>query len=312
LYYHGSRFPLLGILMAISFANLLPLAFAGLLLGWKKKGVKLILIFSSVFFLTIIQFFVNARFRHPLTPLLIILAVGGVVGIIKLIKERKHVNPVKWASLGIVVIIGVVLPRLTATGFDATSGTYGLFSEGKAYERLGEFDKAEQRYLEAIEADPRAPHVNFYIAELAREQGDLRRAVEYYRQELENQPTHAKAWNNLGVSWSDLGEEANALFCFQKALELRPELSEAKRNICRIWILRGTQFLEEGRWQDAYMCFAKALEYDPKEPLYKTLCIEAIYHLGDRLRAEFEIDSLLLVHPVFKPALDLKMKWTGK
>lgn len=312
LYYQGNRFPMLGVLMFISFANLLPFAFAGLFIGWKKNGIRLIFLFTSVFFLTIIQFFVNGRFRHPLTPLLIILAVGGVMGFIKLIKEKEHIRPIRWVILGIVIVIGVVLPRLTSTGFNAASGTYGLFTEGKAYERLGKIDQAEQFYLKAIEADPRAPHVNFYIAELAREQGDLHRAVDYYRRELENQPTHAKAWNNLGVSWSDLGEDANALFCFRKALDLSPQLYEARRNICRIWSLRGTQFSEEGRWEDAYMCFAKALEYDPIEPLYKTLCIEAVYNFGDRSIAGFEIDSLLHIHPDYKPALDLKMKWTKK
>ncbi|NQU04565.1 MAG: tetratricopeptide repeat protein [Calditrichaeota bacterium] len=309
LYHHGRQFPLIGMLMFIGFANLLPLAFAGMLLGWKKNGVKLLLLFMSVFYLTIIQFFVNGRFRHPLTPLLIILAVGGVVGIVRLIKARTDVCPIRWVSLGIVVIIGVALPRLTATGFDAASGAYGLFTEGKAYERLGDFDKAEQLYNESIEADSRAPHVNFYIAELARQRGDINRAVEYYRRELEIQPDHAKAWNNLGVSWSDLDEDANALFCFERALELRPQLSEAGNNICRIWGLRGIQFSEEGRWQDAYDCFRKALEYDHGELFFKTLSLDAVYNMGDQQRAIFELDSLLEVHPGFAPAMELKIKW---
>ena len=65
---------------------------------------------------------------------------------------------------------------------------------GQAYEDLGQEDAAERRYKRGIEVDPQSATSYFYLAELYRKQDKLDDAI------------------------------AN----FQKALELDPEMTEAK------------------------------------------------------------------------------------
>lgn len=305
-YYHGNRFPLIGVLMLIGFTSMLPLAFVGLVLGWRRVEIKLFLSFIIVYYLTVIQFFVNGRFRHPLTPLLIILAVGGVVGLLDILKRRKGFSATRWILVGSSFLVGLILPQAMSAGFDARTFSYGLFTEGKACEELGRYDDAEMFYLKALEADSTALHINFYIAELARQRGDLPKAVDFYRCELEIQPVNAKAWNNLGTVWTELNDHRNAIACYEQALALRPQLLEAARNAARSWGMRGLKLAERDNWAEAVICFQKALAYQPDEPLFITLYLEAKFNLGDTAYVENKLPQLIEKNPNFEPALKLQ------
>jgi len=303
-YYHGRRFPLIALLMNIGFPLLLPFAFCGIVLGWKRAEVKLITLFIVVFFLTAIQFFVAARFRHPLTPFLIVLAVGGIVQTAWMIAARRGGVKV-WALVAAAFMAGLILPRLATYGRDFNDASYGLLSEGNAYKSLGRYEEAEEFYRKALAANSGAPFVNYYIAELARRQGRLRQAVEYYRRELELRPGYARGWNNLGVTLVELDQENEALICFKRALTEQPEMIEAARNAARIYGRRALELAGKGDWGSAAAYLDKALEYQPDEPLFRTMRLEARYRLGDDAGIREELRKLLARHPGFQPAVQL-------
>ncbi|MDP8239908.1 MAG: glycosyltransferase family 39 protein [Candidatus Hatepunaea meridiana] len=305
LYYHGRSFSVIGILMNLGFPLLLPFALVGIVINWKRKEVLLITALMLIFYLTTIQFFVNARFRHPMTPLMIILAVGGVNGVVQLIKAREQHWLKKLTAVVIALLVGFILPRLGDCGWYINDDAYGLFTEGRTYEDLGRLEKAEIYYIKALEANQRAPFVNYYLAELVRGMGDLQRAADHYRQELIVQPTYAKAWNNLGVVWIELKEEDKALVSFESALALRPELEEAARNAARIWGVRGLKIAEKGDWANAIVHFQKALSYQPDDPVFITMYLEARFRYGDKMSVEKELEVLLSRHPEFPPAVQL-------
>ncbi len=303
--YHGERFPFIGLLMRICFPLLLPFVFIGIVLDWKRAEVKLFTVFIITFYLTIILFFVTARFRHPLTPLMIVIAVGGIVQVARMIILGCGSLRV-WVLITIAFLMGLALPRLTIYGSNIPDTSYGLFSEGRAYESLGRFDKAEEFYLKAVEANSTAPFVNYYIAELARRQGNLRKSVEYYRRELELRPSYAKGWNNLGVVYTEMNREAQALACFEQCLAVRPEMVEAARNAARIYGMRGLDLASKGDWKRAIDLIGKALAYQPDDPLFRTMYLEARYKIGDVEGIGEELKKLLVQHPDFQPAIELR------
>ena len=304
-FYHGQSFPFIGLLMSICFPLLLPFAFIGIILGWKRSEAKLLTIFIIIFYITAIQFFITARFRHPLTPLLIVLAVGGIVQVARMIVLGRGSLGV-WVTIAIAFLTGLVLPRLAVYGSNIPDTSYGLFSEGRAYENLGRFDEAEEFYLKAVEANSTAPFINYYIAELARRQGNLRKAVEYYRRELELRPSYARAWNSLGVVYTEMNRETQALACFDEALAVRPEMVEASRNAARIYGMRGLNLASKGDWMRAIDLIGKALAYQPDDPLFKTMHLEARFNLGDEDGVREELKKLLAQHPGFQPAIELR------
>ncbi len=304
LYYHRKQYPLINVLMYISLPVTLPLSFLGIALGWKNDRVKLLAGIVALYFLIVIAFFVNTRFRHPVTPLLFILAGGGVVEGYKLIKQELKLK--KLIIPLIAFIIGIILPHAGKTNIRESNLDYGLFTEARVMEKLGRMDDAERLYMEALEQNPNAPYVNFYLGELEYSRGNLRGASRYYKREIEIQPNFSRAWNNLGVTYIDLGETNAALNSFKKAISIDPGLSEASSNIARIWARRSIESAHRSDWRNAKDCALMALKFDNEDPLYKTLYFEAKVQLGDTSGVRKRLEDIIKEYPNFKPAIILK------
>ena len=299
LYYHAHKFPLFGVLMWIGFPLALPWAFCALAAYRNMPAARLLAAFIAIFFLTVIPFFVNARFRHPLTPFLLILASGGMLWMIntlRLKEFRRMIIP------GIGFVAGLLLPWSIDSNIDVKRWDYGIYTEGIVYEKAGNKNLAMEKYKEALRVNPRAPFANFSLAELYREKGDLDSAVKHYRREVEVQPTYANAWNNLGVTLNELDEPDNALMCYEKALGYQSNLREAAANAARIWAQRGLDAAGRGEWLTAEQLAAKAVQLDPGNPLYRTLVVESRVNRGDTTYARRELGVILSLTPGFQPA----------
>ena len=307
--YHVRRFPLMRWLFFLGFPLLLPFAFAGIAGCWRQRGVKLLTLFALTYFMVTVLFFVTARYRHPLTPLLIILSAGGVSCLLDAFKNGK-LKPRYWLPVAGVFAIGLVLPWITTYSAGVRDLSYGYFSEGRAYEELGQIDRAEEYYLKALAENPTAPFVNHYLAGLARQRGDLLDAIDHYRRELELRPTYVRSWNDLGVTNTEMGRDDQALACFEQALRIRPDMTEAARNAARIHAQRALKPMQENNWKEALVMIHAALQYQPHDPVFLTMSLEARFHLGDKVNVRRELDSLLIIHPNLGPALELKQQFS--
>jgi Flp pilus assembly protein TadD len=67
------------------------------------------------------------------------------------------------------------------------------------------------------------------------EAGKLTEAVAQFQQALEADPSHAGAYNNLGVAYERMGKE-EAQEQFEEAIRLRPDFAQAHFNLARILI----------------------------------------------------------------------------
>jgi len=267
-YYHAHLFPLFGLLMWIGF----PLSLAPSVWGTRggrRDGVLLLLGIIAMLIASVVVFFVNSRFRHPVMPLLFILAGGGIVQLVELVRGTIKWRKGDWRWVVVTVIIAGLLPFAINSGVSKTNFDYGYFTEGAALELLGKKSEAEQSYKNARAVNPTAPYVNFKLGELARERKAYPEAIEYYRQEIVIQPGYSKVWNNLGTVLLTVGDEEEALRCFGVALEKIPPLPEARRNMARIWGDRGNRLLYRGDKDSAQVCFRQAVDLAPEEVQYR-------------------------------------------
>ena len=62
-------------------------------------------------------------------------------------------------------------------------------------------------------------------------QGQLAEALACYQRALQLKPDYAEAHNNLGTALQDQGQIAEALACYQRALQLKPDYAEAHNNL---------------------------------------------------------------------------------
>ena len=89
-----------------------------------------------------------------------------------------------------------------------------------------------------------------------KDQGKLDEAVACYHRALQLKPDYAEAHSNLGNALKDQGKLDEAIACYRRALQLKPDFASAYNNL-------GVVFLEQGKLDDAAACFAQALRFKP-------------------------------------------------
>ena len=89
-----------------------------------------------------------------------------------------------------------------------------------------------------------------------KDQGKLDEAVACYRRALELKPDYAEAHDNLGNALKDQGKLDEAVACYRRALELKPDYAEAHNNL-------GNALKDQGKLDEAVACYRRALELKP-------------------------------------------------
>ena len=86
--------------------------------------------------------------------------------------------------------------------------------------------------------------------------GSLDEAIACYRRALELRPDFAAGHNNLGNALKNQGKLDEAIACYRRALELKPDYAEAHNNL-------GNAFKNQGKLDEAIACYRRALELKP-------------------------------------------------
>ena len=125
-------------------------------------------------------------------------------------------------------------------------------------------------------------------------QGDAQGAIKEYLQSLELDET-PEAHNGLGlIYWYSLGRTDDGIKQFKRALEMRPDYSDAMTNL-------GALYISRGRFTDAIPLLEKAA----RDPLYKTRTVAqsnlgwALYKSGQAEKGIGEIRGALAVAPKY-------------
>ena len=126
------------------------------------------------------------------------------------------------------------------------------------------------------------PQAYYNLGNVLKDQGKLDEAVACYRRALELKPDFAEAHNNLGNALKDQGKLDEAVACYRRALELKPDYAEAHNNL-------GNALKDQGKLDEAVACYRRALELKPDYAEAHSNLGSALEEMGDLRGAE---DSL--------------------
>ena len=107
-------------------------------------------------------------------------------------------------------------------------------------------------------------------------------AVPCFSRALELKPDYAEAHYNLGNAMHALGMHDNAVACYGRALELAPNYAEAHNGL-------GTTLKDQGKLEDATRCYRRAVELKPDYA-------EAYYNLGNAFQDQGRLDEAIASH----------------
>jgi len=213
------------------FGVLCPLAAVGVIAtsrDWRRLWICYAMIVSMA--LAVALFYVMARYRYPLVPLLLPFAAAGGLELWRLIRASEFRVLAKRVVIALAVAGVVNWPvhdekRLDAMAWMNVGVT--LAEEGDLVAATGSFRRAVQDHPESAEA-------NNNLAQALALQGDYASAIGYYQAALAAEPGLLGADYNLAVALERTGRTAEAIHYYERALESDPSDEEARRTLRRL------------------------------------------------------------------------------
>jgi tetratricopeptide (TPR) repeat protein len=269
------------------FGILVPLALLGVVATWPMRSRLWILYAMTLAYAaSVVMFYVFARYRYPLVPLLMIFAAAGLVAIPALVRSRS-VPGGAWTLAAIVLVaIFTNWPILSTTLMRAITETnlaVALQAEGRLDEAIGHYqraialqpeyapaynnlatalhakgrhDEAIATYQRALGLRPEYPQAHYNLANALNDAGRPREAAEHFRIALQTIGGSADVHNNLGIALMGQGQTAEAIAEFRTAVQLEPESAKSRRNLADA-LASASQF------DEAIDQFRRAARLDP-------------------------------------------------
>lgn len=165
---------------------LFPLAVFGVVLTLPRRREILVLhLVLATLAAGVVLFYVFARYRYPIVPVLVLFAAAALVRGTALVRERR------WGDLG---LAGIVL----------------CFAGVASNWRIQDKDSQLAASLS-------------HAGSIADEKHDGERAIEYYRRSLEIQPDTPEVLGNLGNALMRARRYPEAISAYRRAADLRPD-----------------------------------------------------------------------------------------
>ncbi|MBW2184659.1 MAG: tetratricopeptide repeat protein, partial [Deltaproteobacteria bacterium] len=260
----------------ISFGFIAPLSLLGLILLLRRRNMLLITLFTFSYMLSVIIFFMAARYRLPIAPFLIILASFIPCHLIELIRAKE----IKKIS-----IIGAVFILL----FIGINKNFGFFTPplsntnhsnlGRIYVKEGRLDEALTELKKAISINSDSFEARSNLGIVYSKKGMPDKAIDEYKKALKINPDYVPAHTNLGNIYGSTGRLDEAIAEYKKAIDINPDYAEAHYNL-------GSIYSSKGMFREAINEYKKTLDINPT-------IAEAHFNLGTIYEKEGKLDDAI-------------------
>jgi 4-amino-4-deoxy-L-arabinose transferase-like glycosyltransferase len=216
--YNPIRF---GIIMSLAVLGIAFLLIKGQMDRWRP----FLILFVAGYLLIISMFFINARFRLPVIPFLMILSGYGLTGLYE--SARKHLLSHKVI---IPFLLGACMYWLShgkVAQVRKDDITSGLFNQANYYLYSDNYNKAMNMYGQVLAINPGYPDANLNLGAAFMKKGIGDSARYYFNRELQASPDNARAWTNLASLYYINEKYDTAGLYIDSALTRKPYLTDA-------------------------------------------------------------------------------------
>jgi tetratricopeptide (TPR) repeat protein len=281
------------------FGLLVPLAVLGVWLAWPLRApLGVLLALTLAYAASVVVFYVFARYRYPLVPLLIVFAS---IAIATVAASPRSASAIGWPALTTVAAAALLAnwPLLSSALMRAvTESNVGVALQeqrqyddaiahyrkaielraeyppaynnlGTALRAAGRVGEAIETYDRAIQLQPEFPDAEYNLANALFESGRTVDAIAHYQIALRSIPASVEVHTNLGIALAARGSTDDALAEFRAALQADPQSGRAHRNLADL-------LASQGRTDEAIQHLERAIQIDPNDAA-------AYYDLGSTL-----------------------------
>ncbi len=263
-YRESKAFAPLFSLPLISFGMITPFALLGIILSIiNRKRIWVIGFYLPVFMLSVILFFVSARYRLPVVPVVIIFSSYSIYSFYEFIGSKKIKKLI--ISFFFLLIFGYA-SVLNSRSFVFLPSANHYNTIGKVYFESGDLDMARLNFEKAISVDPFFDKARYNMALIYEKTENLDPALYELEEAVAINNKNAAYFGLKGVLYFRKGMTDKCIVDLKKSLSLYSGNAEVHMNL-------GTCLAVKGRMDEAVREFEKAVETDRDY-------VEAYYNLG--------------------------------
>jgi Flp pilus assembly protein TadD len=298
-------------LIWLNLGVMLPLAAFG---GWVYRGQwqRLLILYGMLagLALAVAIFYVVARYRHPVVPIVLLFSAAGLSGLLDMRvggsrhagPRGKHENPRKpairqqpssspyWKRRWLpgLVVAGLVAVVANLPIDVVRDQTY--LNLGALLVQNGRPADAVPLLLKAVSMDPGDAEAHFKLGLAYQQAGEAPAATEELTTAVRLRPNHGEAHNALGVLLRDQNRTSEALPHFHEAVRYAPDSVEAHTNL-------GLALTEAGHPGEAIVEHRRAIALSPDSPSPHNNLAVALQQAGDVPQAIAEYRKALALEP---------------
>ncbi len=271
-----------------NFGALLPLAVVGVLAerrAWRR--VWLLPAMALALAASIAVFYVFARYRYVLVPVLMPLAAAGGVALWGIARSGRLTRAA--AGLALAGLAAALVSNWPLGAADGAGLTH--LSVGGALLQAGRLPEAQAEFEAAVSALPGNGLAHSRLGDALRTRGEPARAIASYDRALALAPYLADAHTGRGIALEALGRATQAEEEYRRALTLDPNQPDANNNVAN-------RLLNAGAPRDAVPLYERALAARPDDSdIASNLAVALLRSGGDAKRALSLLDGALARTP---------------
>lgn len=249
--------------LAFPFGLIGPLGLVGMGLSlWHRRNV-LLLLFVASYALSVVLFFVCARYRIPVIPFLLLFGAYALARWIEGLRARRYKALVISVSAFAVLLAGL---NHRVGAMRPMEDPEIRFNLGRSYEQKGMYARAATEYAAAVRLAPQDIRARNNLATVYAARGMYDAALREYERALELRPDDPDLMYNLGTAYLRQGRYDRAILYYERIPKTFVDVALAKFNL-------GYAYMRVRRNTDAIAAYRRAIELD-------STYAEAQYNLG--------------------------------
>ena len=271
----------------LGFGVLAPVGIAGLFLSLRRRPRPTLLVAMLFgFSAAVALFYVFARYRFPMVPILILFAAHALVAAWEAVRAGRARSLLPAAATALVAAIVVNWPLESMAAERGRS----YVNLGIALASEGRLDDALAAYRNAIEADPRDATAHANLGAALASAGRIQDAGDSLVTALRLDPGLAGAHRTLGLLLAQRGDFAGAESHFREIVARDPGSTMDRTDLANA-------VLEQGRIDEAIALYREVLAADPRYLDARLNLAHALLRVGRRDEAIAEVREGLRLDP---------------
>lgn len=283
--FYRARSPFLKWPVFAGFGVVLALAVVGLFGGGPRTGARtLTLFFTGFYALSVVIFFVNARYRLPIVPFLLPFAALGLLAIVHAIRNDRP----RLIRMGGIFVAVLLLAEWNPLGA-VTDDSQSWFNVGWAAQKSGRTDEALDAYGRVATENSWYPLALHNRALIERDAGRTGEALRDLNEAIAIDSTYYEAWATLGGVHYRAEQYSDAARAYERAATLWPRAT--------YFVNHGLALRNLGAMGPSMRAFDRAISLDPAFVKARAHRAEILIAEGAYEEAAREIETILTLEP---------------